>query len=174
MIKDTARVLVGWNCNLSCPYCCNRIPEVRERIRVVGLDEIEWKKYRCVCITGGEPMLYGNRVIQICERARRAQVPLVVLYTNGLMMRSAYARELEALGVGAVNVGLHHSDPQTLMLAIARVLVSTLETHLKVRFQLWEGAKDLARPWPGLDVRFWRMDDCERPNEDLFALEEPA
>ena len=32
---DTLRLIVTWDCNLSCSYCCNHRPDVLDRVQVL-------------------------------------------------------------------------------------------------------------------------------------------
>lgn len=58
-MKDTLRLLITWECNLKCTYCCNEIPSVREGIEeIVFVDYVaSLKNYSILCVSGGEPFL---------------------------------------------------------------------------------------------------------------------
>ena len=103
---DTLRILVDWKCNLSCSYCCNEQPQIREQIKPVSMKEINFTRYKVVCITGGEPLLFPLRVVAISQLARFSKA-FVVLYTNGTFLNATMADMLMRAGVQAINVGLH-------------------------------------------------------------------
>jgi len=109
--KDTLRVLVSWRCNFRCAYCCNdTLPDVRAGIRPVNLETLDFSQYSVVCVSGGEPLLFMDRVKAVCNKARGK---FIVLYTNGTKMTPGVAACLSEWGVNAVNVGLHY--PKTLI-----------------------------------------------------------
>lgn len=166
--KDTLRVLVSWKCNLKCSYCCNdTLPEIRAGIRPVALSQLDFHGYKVVCISGGEPLLFLDRVQRICEMARDR---FIVLYTNGTKMTPQIAENLARWGVSAINVGLHY--PAMFDLLIKRVTDSVGELPLSVRFHVEDTHVDLTERHLGLNFRFWHRDDCERANEDRVVLED--
>ena len=166
--KDTLRVLVSWKCNLKCSYCCNdTLPEIRASIRPTTLDSLDFSQYNVVCISGGEPLLFLDRVKDVCERAKGK---FIVLYTNGILMTPQIAGDLAAWGVNAINVGLH--EPKTFHPLIRKVWDSVQGLQMSVRFHVEDTHTDLAIQHPGLSFRFWHKDDCERDNEDRVVLTE--
>jgi len=162
---DTVRVVVTWRCNRVCGYCCNRKPAVRAAFRPARLHEVDWPAYRIVCITGGEPLLYPERI----ERVARLASPrsYVVLYTNGLLLDRSGAESLERAGVHALNVSLH--DPRTFREQYAATRRAVRGTGLRVQFYVWNGHSHLVSTWPGT-WRFWVVDNCDRSNEDRVVL----
>jgi hypothetical protein len=80
------------------------------------------------------------------------------------------AGDLTEWGVNAVNVGLH--EPKTFHTLIRKVWDSFKGLPVSVRFHAQDTHIELANQHPGLSFRFWRMDDCERDNEDRVVLEE--
>ena len=168
---DTLRVLVDWKCNLSCSYCCNEIPEIRAGVRAASLDSVEWDKYDVFCISGGEPTLFMNRVKAVCDRIPAGRE--IYFYTNGTMLSREYVKQLCEWGVGGINVGLHM--PQTFKAIIRSVLINTGESDIAVRFHVQDIYKDhqaVAEMETDVGFRFWKMDDCERENEDRVVLQE--
>jgi molybdenum cofactor biosynthesis enzyme MoaA len=58
---DTIRLILTLDCNLKCSYCCNKLESVYSRFVKKSIDEIDFSRYRNVCLTGGEPFLYKLR-----------------------------------------------------------------------------------------------------------------
>lgn len=168
MMKDTIRVLVSWECNMRCSYCCNKLPEVRSQIKPAHLEGIDFARYQTVCITGGEPLLYPTRVRDVCQRVPIGK--LIVLYTNGIRLTGPTCQALASWGVSAINVGLHL--PATFDWLIDRVRTATAGLGLNVRFHVQDVHRDLAARFPTAEFRFWKMDDCGRENEDRVVLTE--
>lgn len=165
--KDTIRVLVSWKCNLHCSYCCNdTLPGIRRAIRPATIDSLDFTQYKVVCISGGEPLLFLDRVKDVCERSKGK---FIVLYTNGTKMTPEIAGNLAEWGVNAVNCGLH--IPQTFHTIIRKVHNSFQGLQVSLRFHLEDAYTEIAQQHPGLNFRFWHRDDCERDNEDRVVLE---
>lgn len=69
MNLKTARVLITTKCNKSCSYCCNEQEGALDSMEVVyNLDFM--RDFEAIAITGGEPMLYPERVKQVCEKVK--------------------------------------------------------------------------------------------------------
>ena len=165
--KDTLRVLVSWKCNFKCSYCCNdTLPAIRSAITPATFDALDFDRYKVVCISGGEPLLFPERVKEVCDKARGK---FIVLYTNGTKMTPGVAARLSEWGVNAINVGMHY--PKTFDLLIARVRNSVGWLPMSVRFHVEDTHVDLAEKHRGVQFRFWHRDDCERENEDRVVLE---
>ncbi len=162
---DTLRVLVDWKCNLSCSYCCNDQERFRKDIRPAKLDDIDFATYKTVCISGGEPLLFPDRIYAVCQRVPRTA--LIVLYTNGIFLTREMAARLWGFRIGAINVGLHIEstfDP------IIRK-VTEAAPNMNVRFHAQDCHKYLADLYPNASFRFWKMDDCDRENEERVVLQ---
>lgn len=167
---DTLRILVGWECNLRCPYCCNKIPEVRAQFREARLDDIDWSRYRTVCISGGEPLLQPDRILAVAQRVPRDV--LIVLYTNGLLLDEEMGTRLWSYRVGAINVGLHIEA--TFDVIIRRVSWAARWWGDRLRFQARDCYTWLADLYPEVKFKFWKMNDCDRDNEDRVVLLPPG
>jgi molybdenum cofactor biosynthesis enzyme MoaA len=172
MSYDTLRLIIDSRCNLSCSYCCNKIPEIRNEFRQAFLSEIDWQAYQTVCITGGEPLLCVDKIEAVCKRVPRGA--LVVLYTNGILLDYLTAMRLVNIGVNAINVGLH--KPESFHALIQQVMRAThaFRRRLSVRFHVWEGYRDIVKTehycQNTVTFRFWKLNDCSRANEDRVEL----
>ena len=162
---DTLRVLVDWKCNLKCSYCCNEQERFRKDIKPVRLDDIDFAKYKTVCISGGEPLLFPDRIYAVCQRVPREA--LIVLYTNGLLLTPSMAGRLWGFRIYTINVGLH--IPSTFD-AIIRKAVGSCHSQTDLRFHAQDCHSYLADLYPDQKFRFWKMDDCDRENEERVVL----
>lgn len=168
-MKDTLRVLVSWRCNLKCSYCCNEQERFRKDIIPVSIDDINWGNYNVYCISGGEPLLNPVLVYRVLERCDKSK--MIVLYTNGLLLNSLYATAFAAHGLKAINVGLHY--PKQFASIIEQVTEATKETKLSVRFHAQDIYQErLTKKFPLTSFRFWKMNDCDRVNEERVVLKE--
>ena len=163
---DTIRLAVTLDCNLSCLYCCNKIPQFHEQFKPIALRDIDWHRYQTVCITGGEPLLRRDLISRALSHIPRKKT--VVLYTNGLLFNPSDATVLAYMGVNAINVGLH--DGNDFGRIIGNVMASVKGTVIKVRFSAQDIYED-SIVTDGFEVKYWHLNDCDRANEDRFYLE---
>ena len=70
MELDTLRILVSLKCNLHCSYCCNEQWSIAKKFEGCTLNEIDFAPYKNVCISGGEPLLFVNRVFEVLWACR--------------------------------------------------------------------------------------------------------
>ena len=73
-----ARVLVTKKCNRKCKGCCNETLGIIDKISFEDLF-----KYDEICITGGEPMLLSDRLVEMIHNRNRnisGQLQYVPLY----------------------------------------------------------------------------------------------
>ena len=169
---DTLRMVLGWGCNLQCPYCCNNSIEILKQFRHVGLDDIEYWKYKYFCLTGGEPLLMMALLDDVTYAIyRRNSMAYLILNTNGILLDRKNAMELCDCGIDAVNVGLH--EPDQFEEIIKRCMAACQGTGLALRFNVWESYSDEVKVrHPEANIKPWVMNACDRGNEDRVSLEE--
>ncbi len=61
----TVRLIITLDCPRDCSYCCNKQPVLKQAKKIQSPDCL--LGYDEICITGGEPMLYPNKIIDIIE-----------------------------------------------------------------------------------------------------------
>lgn len=164
-MKDTARILVDWKCNLKCAYCCNEQERFRKDILPISLTDIPVESYKFVCISGGEPLLFLDRIKDITDRSTGFNI----LYSNGILWKKDTAAYLERVKINAVNIGLHYIS--SFEKIIKNVSELTEGSPLSIRFHVNEEyATRMTDQYPNTNFRFWKMDDCDRDNEDRYVL----
>jgi organic radical activating enzyme len=161
---DTLRLLVDWKCNLKCPYCCNEQDRFRKNIKPINnLNDIDWAKYRFVCISGGEPLLFIDRVFEVAFRS----LGFNIIYSNGLLWNQSIADRLYDINIKAANIGLHY--PKSFNSIISNIL--SIKTDISIRFHVWDKYKEeMLAKYPNVNFRFWTLNDCDRDNEERFVL----
>lgn len=101
-----------------------------------------------------------------------ARIPkgvLTIIYTNGVLLNENLAKTCETIGIMGMNVGLHH--PSTFDKLIKSVTEATKNTKLQVRFHMQDiYQEEFTAKYPDVQFRFWKMNDCDRNNEDRFVL----
>jgi len=173
-MKDTIRLLLQWECNLKCSYCCNEIPEIRKGIEEINVLAAMHKTvdYKNVCITGGEPFL-DPFLVETVIRFGTTKDQNVYIYTNGTRVS---AEEIERLltkypQLKGINVGLHDE-----YLGTWDKLINKFAHIPQVRFHFDEIYTEKVLNTYFGDVgdvkrfQFWKKNDCEMNNEDQFVL----
>ena len=100
-MNTKARVLITRECNRRCPNCCSDYNTVMSGMKQI--DSIaDLKDYEVIMLTGGEPMLFPDRV-RVYAEALKAQNPNVTIY----LYTALYREELKEI----INVidGIHYT-----------------------------------------------------------------
>ena len=161
---DTLRLLLFWECNLSCDYCCNEIPEIRAGIKEISLENITGAKYENICISGGEPFINPDLVLATAEAFYDKNV---FIYSNGLLINQELLDTIleNHKNIKGLNIGLHgRSDFYT--------LIPRLHRSPLVRFHVEDVWKEYMEAYYPKEARFhyWHRNDCEVLNEEVFIL----
>lgn len=113
-----ARISITDSCNLRCIYCmpegykpCNKKIITREEIRalVVALSSLGIKRIR---LTGGEPLVRQDIVEIVRDIKGVSGIEDIGITTNGTLLYDLID-ELEAAGLGRVNISLDSLKPET-------------------------------------------------------------
>jgi len=183
--KDTIRLLITLDCNLSCSYCCNKQQRVYSQFQKKTFSEIDFSKYQNVCITGGEPFLKKDLLYQIIDDIPEGKN--VYLYTNGVLITDedvVRLRSLEKAGrIKGINIGFHEGQNEFLLELEKRhptghiplrFLRLQFERKAWERYQRIEGLSwihdSLYLKHPR-SFKFLTLNDCDRPNEDWVQLQ---
>lgn len=163
MEKHTIRLLTQWECNLACDYCCNELEEVRRQIKPISMKDIDWCKYKNVCISGGEPFLSYEKLCKTLSFIPRSKPTYI--YTNGVLVTPGMVRGLkEVFGVAGFNVGLHIKTSFD-------KIISKLRKFPEVRFHVEDIHKEyLDAKYEDIQFHYWHRNDCDVPHEDVFIL----
>ena len=108
---------IPWACNERCPFC--HVPmedyEVRtppmEQLRA-ELAEILDSGARTLTLSGGEPTLYRDRVLELCKEATSRGVQFIEIQTNAVLVDADYALALAEAGVTSAFVSLLADTPE--------------------------------------------------------------
>ena len=111
------KVFVADDCNLNCPFCFSRTPELPaatvNQFRQLFLQAAE-TGYERVLLSGGEPTLNPD-LVKIVRAAADAGMKSVGLETNAILLeRPGFARDLSSAGLSIALVSLHSLDQDTL------------------------------------------------------------
>lgn len=163
-MKDTIRIIMFLDCNLKCGYCCNEKSQFNRLFIEQSLYDIDFSKYKNVCISGGEPFLRKDILYKTLNFIPN-HMP-IFLYTNGIRIENEDIHKLQRFNIAGINVGLHHINQ---LKSINRMI----DNVFSVRYVAWEGYKNqFQEKYPALSkqMKFWVMDACIRENEDWVLL----
>lgn len=158
------RLLVTPDCNRACPRCCNRLYDLTALpvcTELTGYDEI--------LLTGGEPMLYPDRIFDITDRARAqgsaAPIYLYTAWTNADDLIDV------AHQVDGITLTLHSPKDVSSFLELNRELLRNplLSDCLSLRLNVFDDVplnlSDFPL-WQGKEMTW--VDDCPLPANEEF------
>lgn len=180
---DTLRLILFTACNMHCPYCCNEIESVSKQFKKMKLADIDFSKYKNICLTGGEPFLDHKLLYGLLW----AWIPTdknVYIYTNGTKMLTEDMSAIKFLNrykdiVKGINIGVHTSDQLRVVPLVESVVTGLVRFKINEKLfpQIMKPRKYGWRLNPErqkqleFKVELFRVkDDCPMPNEDWVLL----
>lgn len=171
-MKRTARLIVTYSCDRNCPGCCNNQPQNVTKVDIKSL-----RGYEEVVLTGGEPMLLGDKfligLIKTLRKQNKNQ--RIYLYTANTSL-DEHIKVLDLLD--GVTVTLHaeatDDDIRGLKYMSEYLWGEDLDLRLFIDERVY-GRYDLSNirmsAWDVVRKLQWK-DKCEpADNEDLLMLE---
>lgn len=164
---DTIRVILFLECNMKCSYCCNEQKQFSNQFVELSFEEIDFRKYKNVCISGGEPFL--NRDVLFRTLLNIPFNKNIYLYTNGTLIKDYdIYKMMNVANLKCVNIGLHSTGQ------LKRVN-KNLEKYLTVRFMVQDRHyNNLLDLYPERlnsgNLKSWKLNECNMPNEDWVLL----
>lgn len=174
-MSKVARLIVSFQCERACSYCCNNYSNIiDEAIKIDDLSELS--DYDTVCITGGEPMEFLDKTVQVIEGLKEIN-PKVKIY----LYTAKYTWNMEKILklVDGVHFTLHGG---TTSIDIADFL------HIQDLFKIYEDKSFrlfihpkinryinvIPSVWKRVEVKPWvGEEDCILPeDETLYTLED--
>lgn len=169
----TARLIITLDCNRKCHYCCNTPEMLASATHIKDLSVL--KDYDEICITGGEPLLYPDRVIEISK--------VLKTYKNKIYLYTAASNNIRrVINTGCID-GIHFTLHETGSVVDFYDIQSVAEScdcyHNDISFRAfilknvpYSNIFIAPNVWARLEIKSW-VDDCPLPeNETLFILDE--
>ena len=85
-MKDTLRLILFLQCNMKCSYCCNEQEQFSSQFIEMYFKDIDFSKYKNVCLSGGEPFLRKSILYSVMYKIPRSKQ--IFIYTNGLRINN--------------------------------------------------------------------------------------
>lgn len=157
-----ARLLVTYDCPNHCALCCNK-DKSGPKPEVVA-DIAAFKGLGMVLITGGEPLLYPYRLLDLIHELRRATKAKIIVYTA----MAALHDTLEAIihAADGITVTLHTQDDACDFFKFGNV---KLPRNKSLRMNVFKGVQPPPMPkrWFMQREMIW-MPHCPIPKGEVF------
>jgi len=147
--KTTLRLLVTSYCKRACPGCCNQDWDL-ESLPVVR----SFKKYKRICLTGGEPMLYSLMLLYIAKQIRQETDAEIIVYSAKTDSLRAWEWTLRKLD--GATITLHETRDIKDFARLNEFLLSRpdLTRDKSLRLNVFKGI-----PLNGMDLSLWKVKD---------------
>lgn len=167
-----ARVLITKACQRSCSYCCNEQPGALDSATTIT-DLSALDGFEQVLITGGEPMLYPDRILSIVKEVRERNPGVVIFLYSALYVPDVTEKVIEA--VDGFHFTLHHPCTADDVEGV-QAIQALAHKHGDKSFRLYLNPDVTAAIriypylWARVEVKPW-MAECPLPEgEQLFTL----
>lgn len=158
------RLLVTTECPNKCPLCCNNQFNFDELKRVRDFD------YDEIIITGGEPLLFSNKVMELCEAIKtinpllytEESIPKIYVYT-AMPSYSKFRNIMKA--VDGIVLTPHSKEDVDKFVTLNSILIDHFvfrkrqKEKLSLRLNLFKNIKDML-PY-NIDLSLWKVKDME-------------
>lgn len=171
-MKNTARVIITKKCNRTCHYCCNEKDGTFDDS--INLNSIAGLAgYSSVVISGGEPMLYWERVIAFAKAIREAY-PHTMIYLQSATCTKYTDEVLQHVDGITYTVHEEASLRDAAMFASMQDLAMRYASEKNFRLNVHDDCPQYLSICPKAwgEVRFFHhRDECPVPaNETLFTM----
>lgn len=169
-MKPKARLKVTLDCNKTCSFCINNNQEYRDSWkRIEHLGKVDWKKFRSIIISGGEPTILGITSLQQYLRYLRLSAgaePCIYLQTNGLYLTKQLVHELD-LYIDGVGYSVHSFAEFEHKLTRLRDINRIKPVRLYVNSEFYH--KNRGSFPVDFTYKLWTKDEFD-PEEEIFVL----
>ncbi len=163
-MRNNCRVVLTDKCNLDCSFCCMKEKETYYSFKNQTALWIAKQRYDEIGITGGEPLVEPEKLIQfICLLKYFNREAKVYLYTNGDLLFTEIAATLKIAGLTGINWSPKH---KTVKYSVELSQMSFIHAGLiPIRILLQDDFpdKDLLRYAVnnGMETHIWSIGDCD-------------
>lgn len=156
------------DCNMNCPYCCNKKEKFNSQFNEKLFTEIDFSLYKNICLTGGEPFLYKDKLYYFLDKIPSEKN--IYIYSNGTLINESDITKLSKYkNLKCLNIGIHTLEQLD-------SVNSNIEKKLPVRFMAQDiNCEKLLEKYPERlndNLKSWTLDNCDMPNEEWVLLKE--
>lgn len=155
------RLLLFENCNRNCKGCCNKDWDLKNLPIVKSFAE-----YNTIMLTGGEPMLNPNLIVQTCKKIIKESLANIYLYTAKVNNINDVLFVLPYLD--GLTVTLHEQKDVSPFL-ILDSLLEHYQQNISLRVNIFKNVKlpYTKSKWKIKDHIEW-IKDCPLPENEIF------
>lgn len=165
-MKDTARIMISPKCNKACSYCCNEQQGVLDMFKPVT-DLQFLARYKNICITGGEPMLFPDKVLSVAAYARNMDLK-VYLYTAQYTFRMyEVIKWLDGLTY-TVHANANYKEVNDFYRMQALLATSSSLCHSKKLLKDPDVDLKISPVWADTEIAVWKKQCTIPENEDFY------
>ena len=109
IMKPSLVINLASNCNMNCKYCPKGGENLKEDLDLCDITQVKflltayadyykkkrWFEKKVVRITGGEPLLYSERLIEVLKHAKSERYEKIILCTNAVCLQECYENNKE-------------------------------------------------------------------------------
>jgi hypothetical protein len=179
-IKPKCRIKCILSCNLNCEYCINKSEEYRKKWKYIevsvadDLDQISFKKYRSIVISGGEPLLFGDNNWELQGLLSRIRGKSLIntpiyLQTNGTLLTKEFVKNVDNY-IDGIGISIHDWVTflrlKTRFIDISKIKPIKLYIQDNTDNRRKYGAYELCH---NFSVRWWEDGKFDE-NEEIFVI----
>jgi pyruvate formate-lyase activating enzyme-like uncharacterized protein len=155
------RLLITEDCNRNCEGCCNKDWDLENLPIATNLNG-----YEEVLITGGEPMLYPDRVVGIARLITDPDTD-IFMYTSKIDVPEDVMYVLRY--IDGITVTLHEPEDAKLIVPLDRMIKSWREAPFSLRLNVFKGIEvpKLLCNWQFKPDIEW-IPNCPLPEGEVF------
>ena len=173
-MRNNCRVVLTDWCNLDCEFCCMKETDIHYSFKNQTALWIAQQRYDEIGITGGEPLLELEKLVQfICLIKYFNSDSKVYLYTNGDLLNSETARILLTTGLDGINWSPHSypSLPTKETMTFIHACLIPIRILVEDKFTIYDNILQYALN-NRMQIRQWTIGDCaDIKPEDRFRID---
>ncbi len=174
MNRNNCRVVLTDRCNLTCDFCCMKDKDIFYSFKNQTALWIAQQKYDEIAITGGEPLLELERLVQfICLIKYFNPDTKVYLYTNGYLLQSEIAATLQITGLDGINWSPHHypTKYEKQQMTFIHACLVPVRILIQDKFTVYDDMLQYAMD-NRMQIKQWTIGDCDDMEpEDRFRID---
>lgn len=157
------RLLVTDKCNRRCEGCCNKEWDLHN---LLVCNPEDYGKFDEIILTGGEPMLYPDRVVRTIHDIRREGSAKV--YVQTAKVDDVYETERVLYWSDGMTVTLHDQSDVEPFLAFDRIAEMWMKKNMSLRLNVFNGIHIRIPPHWDAKVGIEWIKDCPLPQDEVF------
>lgn len=177
-MRNNCRVILTDRCNLDCGFCCMKDKDTSDSFIVDSALHIayggkSYDKYDEYAITGGEPMLEFEKLVQfICLIKYFNSNAKVYLYTNGYLLSIEAASTLKVAGLTGINWSPHKKPGMGRQNRMQFIHACLIPVRILIQDTLLDDDILKYALDNSMQIKQWTIGDCDEMGpEDRYRID---